>query len=77
MRSAEGFGVSDERPMAHPSWVEDAERLFPYREQSAEEYAARWSHTIGCSSFDEYRYPDPALGAWIDELHRLLRSAAE
>jgi hypothetical protein len=41
------------------------------------EYAARWSHTIGCSSFDLYRYPDPVLGAWIDELHRLFGSPEE
>lgn len=32
---------------------------------------------LGCSPFDQYRYPDPALGAWIDELHCLLGSAAE
>jgi hypothetical protein len=44
---------------------------------STEEYAARYAHTIACSSFDEFRYPDAALGAWIDEFHRLLRSSAE
>ena len=69
--------VDDQRPMAEPWRVEQALRMFPQHEQSAEEYAARWSHTIGCSSFDEYRYPDSALTAWIDELHRLLRSASE
>ena len=69
--------MGDERPLADPSRVELAMHLFPYRELSAEEWAARYAHTVGCSSFDQYRYPDPALGAWIDELHRLFASAAE
>jgi hypothetical protein len=69
--------VDDERPMAHSSWVELALDLFPYQELSAEQYAARYAHTIGCSSFDQYRYPDPVLGTWIDDLHQLLRSEAE
>jgi hypothetical protein len=48
--------------------------IFPYRDMTPAAYAARWAHTWGCSDFDSYRYPDPALSAWIDELHRLLRS---
>jgi hypothetical protein len=63
--------------MADPSRVETAIQMFPFRELSAEQYVARWSHTIGCSSFDQYRYPDSALGEWIDELHRLLRTPGE
>jgi hypothetical protein len=69
--------AADERPLADPSRVEWVLRVFPFRELTAVEYAARYAHTIGCSSFDAYRYPDPALGAWIDELHRLLQSPAE
>lgn len=69
--------MGDERPLADPAFVELALHLFPYREKSAEQWAARFAHTVGCSSFDQYRYPDPALGAWIDELHRLFASAAE
>jgi hypothetical protein len=69
--------MSDDRPLADPSRVELALHLFPYREVSAEEWAARWSHTVGCSSFDQYRYPDPALTAWVDELHRLFGTAGE
>lgn len=69
--------MSDDRPMADPARVALARHRFPYREQSAEQWAARYAHTVGCSSFDRYRYPDPALGAWIDELHRLFASAAE
>ena len=69
--------MDDARPLADPSQVDAALRLFPYRESSAEQYAARHAHTIGCSSFDQFRYPDPALEAWIDELHRLLTSSAD
>jgi hypothetical protein len=68
---------ADERPLADAGRVEAALRMFPFRELTAGAYAARYAHSIGCSSFDDYRYPDPALGAWIDELHRLLRSPAE
>jgi hypothetical protein len=67
----------DDRPLADLGRVEDALRLFPFRAMTAEEYAARYAHTIGMSSFDQYRYPDPALTAWIDTLHRLLGSPDE
>ena len=66
-----------DRPMAEPWRVDQAVRMFEQPAMSPAEYAARWAHTIGCSSFDQYRYPDPALGAWIDELHRLLCSPEE
>lgn len=69
--------TQDDRPMAPECRVEDALRIFDYTTMTPERYAARWSHTILCSSFDEYRYPDPALTAWIDELHRILRTPGE
>jgi hypothetical protein len=67
----------DKRPLAPPERVESARRVFPYREQTPAYYAAHHAHQIGSSSFDDYRYPDAALGRWIDELHRLLRSSRE
>jgi len=36
------------------------------------ERAARNSHTIGSSSFDQYRYRDNALQSWICQLHTIL-----
>lgn len=69
--------LNDDRPMADPMRLEMALQMFPVREQSPEQYVARWSHTIMCSSFDQYQYPDPALTAWIDEMHRLLRTVGE
>jgi hypothetical protein len=69
--------MKEERPLADSARIEAALRMFPFRELSPEQFAARWSHTILLSSFDQYRYPDMAMESWIDELHRLLRSPAE
>jgi hypothetical protein len=41
---------------------------------SPEEWAARNAHTIGASSFDQYRYADAALDDWIERVHVILRS---
>jgi hypothetical protein len=67
--------MDERRPLADPARVEMAQQLFPYHQFSAERYAALYAHTMGCSSFDQYRYPDPEFGAWIDKLHDILRSA--
>ena len=40
------------------------------------EWAARFAHTVGMSSFAEYRYRDLVLHTWIHELHHILRSSA-
>jgi hypothetical protein len=69
--------LKDDRPLADPGRVRSARQIFPFQVESPAFYAAHNAHTIGCSDFDNYRYPDPALGAWIDELHRLLRSSDE
>jgi hypothetical protein len=71
------MSVKDDRPIADPMRVEMAREMFPVLEVSPEQYVARWSHTIMCSSFDQYQYPDPALGAWIDDMHRLLSNPDE
>jgi hypothetical protein len=39
---------------------------------SPEEYAARFAHTIGHCSLEEFRYSDPALDAWIARLGEIL-----
>ena len=41
---------------------------------SAEEWAARYAHTVGASSLDQYRYADPELDEWIQRLHSVLWS---
>jgi len=55
-------------PPASPLRNEDAERLFPYRTMSAEEYAAREGFDWDCFSFGEFVYPDPVLNEWIHTL---------
>ena len=69
--------MNADRPLADPGRENSALQLFPFREMTAEQYAAWYAHTCACSSFDQYRYSDSALGAWIDELHRIMRSAEE
>ena len=41
--------------------------MFPL-DQTPEEYAARHAHECGCFSFDEYRFSDERLDAWIQRL---------
>ena len=53
---------------APASRVEDAEKIFPYKEISAEEYAAREGHRWASFSFGEYIYPDEKLNEWIHTL---------
>ena len=54
-----------------------ARRVFEgWADMSPEEWAARYAHAVGCSSFDRYRYLDPALHEWIHRLHEILSSPA-
>ncbi len=63
---------NDQRlPLADPGREHDAAEIFPLS-QSPEEYAARNGHRWICFSFDNYRYRDPALNAWIQQLGDIL-----
>jgi hypothetical protein len=61
----------DALPLADPGRERDARAWFP-REQTPEEYAARHAHAWVSFSFDDYRYRDPALTAWIQRLGDIL-----
>jgi len=64
-------------PLATPTHEETAKQVFGgWDVMSPEEWAARYSHTVGCSSFDQYRYRDAELQAWIYELHAILGDPA-
>ena len=58
----------------------DAEReakaaaFFPWRSQSAAEYAATHGAAMVGYTYDAYTYTDPALEAWLRELGELLRA---
>jgi hypothetical protein len=59
-------------PAADSTREADARELFPYKELSPEEYAAREGHRWLCFSFGEYRYSDPDLNDWIHTLDDIL-----
>lgn len=72
-RSASTLGCSvheylSEYPPAPPDRIAAAERLFPYRSLSPEQYFAAEGHKWDVFSFDDYIYPDPQLNEWIHSL---------
>ena len=70
--------MNEELPLADPGRVEMAERLFgEYKTMSPEEWVARFGYTVGCSSFDQYRYADEKLHSWIHRVHEILRTPGE
>jgi hypothetical protein len=74
----DSINMTDNLPLADPGRVEIAERLFSeYKTISPEEWAARYAHTVGCSSFDEYRYENIELHNWIHRLHAIFRIPGE
>lgn len=65
--------MNSKLPLASPGMVDSAEHVFSeYRTMTPEEWAARYSHTVGCSSFDQYRYENEELHQWIHRLHEIL-----
>ena len=62
----------DEYPPASPDREKDALEFFPFREMSAEEYAARESHRWLCFGYDSWIYQDPDLNEWLHTLGDIL-----
>lgn len=64
-----------DRPQADPQRETLAAR---WRSEglSPEEWAARHGHTVGSSSFADYRYSARGLDDWIQRVHAVLRSPA-
>jgi hypothetical protein len=64
-------------PATRPQADAERERLalsaFPYREQSPRDYAEHHADDMVGFTYDEYRYHDPDLDAWLLELGRLLQ----
>ena len=65
--------MPDDRPLADASREKFALGL---RKEGLppEEWAARYGHTVGASSLDQYRYATPGLDEWIQRVHVVLRS---
>ena len=66
--------ASEGRPPADADREARADRFFPWRTESAAEYAATHGSAMVGYTFDAYSYADPALDAWLRELGALLRA---
>ncbi len=68
--------MPEERPPASKSREESVRQVFDLS-MSPEEFAARHSHRILCSSFDEYEYSDPIVDRWIRRFHFIVLRSPE
>lgn len=66
-----------ERPPADAEREMRARAAFPYRESSPGEYAEAHGEDMIGFIYDEYRYDDPELDAWLVELGAILRRRRE
>jgi hypothetical protein len=64
---------AEERPMASPERQALAARAFPYASVPPAAYVAEHGDAMTAFTYDDERYADPALDAWILEVGRLLR----
>ncbi len=62
-----------DRPPADSERERRAGTLFPFREMAPADYAARYGPAMMGFTYDDYRYADPDLDAWLGELGRVLR----
>ncbi len=63
----------DARPPADPDREALAARAFPYRSVAPAAYVAEHGDAMVAFTYDEARYADPDLDAWLLEVGRLLR----
>jgi hypothetical protein len=66
--------ASEGRPLADPEREARAQAFFPWRTQSAAEYAAIHGAAMVGYTYDAYSYADAELEAWLRELGELLRA---
>jgi hypothetical protein len=63
-----------ERPAADPEREALALRAFPFRSVTPAAYVARHGADMPAFTYDETRYADADLDAWLLEVGRLLRA---
>lgn len=63
-----------ERPAADADREALAARAFPYRDRTPAAYVDEHGADMAGYTFDDTRYADPELDAWLTEVGRLLRS---
>jgi len=66
--------AAEGRPAADAEREARATTFFPWRTQSAAEYAATHGAAMVGYTYDAYTYADPQLEAWLRELGELLRA---
>ena len=62
-----------DRAPASPEREALAARAFPFRDTTPAAYVAEHGAAITAFTYDDDRYADPALDAWLLEVGRLLR----
>ena len=67
-------GALRDRPRADPERQARAAGAFPYRSISPATYADTHGENMAGFTYDDERYDDPELDAWIVELGELLRA---
>ena len=72
-RHGAGRPSVDARLPAEPARGALAARAFPYRTVTPADYVADHGNDMHAFTYDEVRYPDPDLDAWLLEVGRLLR----
>jgi hypothetical protein len=65
--------ADDARPAADPGRESRAAAAFPYHDVSPDRYVSDHGADMVGFTFDEARYADPDLDAWLLEVGRLLR----
>lgn len=73
-RARHDAGRSDHRPPADPARETLAANAFPYASMEPAAYVAEHGHDMIGFTYDEDRYVDPQLDAWLLEVGRLLRA---
>jgi hypothetical protein len=67
--------LPDDRPPADPEREELAHRAFPFRSMTPAAYVAEHGKDMVGFTYDEARFADPELDAWLLEVGRLLRAS--
>jgi hypothetical protein len=62
-----------DRPVADPEREALATRAFPHRSVAPADYVAEHGDAMTAFTYDDERYADPDLDAWILDVGRLLR----
>lgn len=66
--------AAEARPPADPDREALARRVFPFQSVTPAAYVAEHGAAMAAFTYDDARYTDPELDAWLVEVGRLLRA---